>query len=92
MKVVKDTLKNEFENLILPPPPAYLGGDIHNHVNPNIRHWVNNFAKPGNQETGEPTIQGGEDEDVVSRQRRNHVKGVSSMCTLTLAFRNVAGK
>ena len=30
-----------------------------------------------NQETGEPTIQGGEDEDDVARQRRDHVKGVS---------------
>ena len=77
---MKDTSKKEFENLILPPPPADLGGDIHNHVNSNLRHGVNNFEKPGNQETDEPTIQGGEDEDVVARQRRNHVKGVSLKC------------
>lgn len=149
MKVVKDTLKNEFENLILPPPPADFGSELHNHANPNIRHGVidkpvddphkeerkqleaaigldeeierirqnqhkevlakpnldvnkgpekssssaqpqaldNNFAKPNNaaekkaaadnQETGGPKIQGGEDEDEVARQRRDHVKGVS---------------
>ena len=147
VKVVKDTLKNEFENLILPPPPADLGGDSHNHANPNVRHGVidkplddphkeeraqlqaaigldeeierirqnqhkevlakpnldlnkdpkksspqpqaldNNFAKPNNaadkkaaadnQETGEPLIQGGEDQDEVARQRRDHVKEVS---------------
>ena len=151
VKVVKDTLKNEFENLILPPPPADFGSELHNHANPNIRHGVidkpvddphkeerkqleaaigldeeierirqnqhkevlakpnldvnkgpekssssaqpqaldNNFAKPNNaadkkaaadnQETGdgEPKIQGGEDEDEVARQRRDHVKGVS---------------
>ena len=40
MKVVKDTLKNEFENLILPPPPADFGSELHNHANPNIRHGV----------------------------------------------------
>ena len=40
VKVVKDTLKEEFENLILPPPPQDLGGDVNNNVNPNIRHGV----------------------------------------------------
>jgi len=38
VKVVRDKLQAEVENLILPPPPEELGGDIN--VNPNIRHGV----------------------------------------------------
>ena len=144
VKVVRDLLKEQAENLILPPPPADLGGD--NNVNPNIRLGVidkpdhrkqeekavldaqieldeeikrirknqeqqvlvkpnnfngngqevekksssslpqaldNEFAKPGKKPAEKvdggdvPLIQGGEDDDEVARQRREHVKGVS---------------
>jgi len=38
VKVVRDKLQAEVENLILPPPPQDLGGDLN--INPNIRHGV----------------------------------------------------
>ena len=140
VKVVSDLLKDQAANLILPPPPADLGGE--NNVNANVidkpdhrkqeekavfeaqieldeeiqrirknqeqRVLVkpnnfngngevekksssslpqvldNEFAKPGKKpevvDTGDgPLIQGGEDDDEVARQRREHVKGVSQV-------------
>lgn len=38
VKVVRDKLQQQVENLILPPPPEDLQGDIN--INPNIRHGV----------------------------------------------------
>ena len=38
VKVVRDKLQAEVENLILPPPPEDVGGDVN--INPNIRHGV----------------------------------------------------
>jgi len=38
VKVVREKLQQQVENLILPPPPEDLQGDIN--INPNIRHGV----------------------------------------------------
>jgi len=38
VKVVRDKLQEQVENLILPPPPEDMRGDIN--INPNIRHGV----------------------------------------------------
>ena len=38
VKVVRDKLQEQVENLILPPPPEDVGGDVN--INPNIRHGV----------------------------------------------------
>jgi len=38
VKVVRDKLQEQVENLILPPPPEDMHGDIN--INPNIRHGV----------------------------------------------------
>eukprot|EP00092_Neocalanus_flemingeri_P032575 GFUD01035431.1.p1 GENE.GFUD01035431.1~~GFUD01035431.1.p1 ORF type:complete len:656 (+),score=150.26 GFUD01035431.1:141-2108(+) len=38
VKVVRDKLQEQVENLILPPPPQDLGGEVN--INPNIRHGV----------------------------------------------------
>ena len=73
VKVVRDTIKEQVENLILPPPPEDMGGDVNNNV---IKHGVIDKPDPRKAEEKAQLAAQIELDEEIQRIRKNQEKQV----------------